>query len=293
MRRTRVRFSKDLGLRDAVLLGVGFIIGSGIFLFPILMAQKAGTYSLLAWVIGGIYTILTGLCFAENAARIPKAGGLYSYAHKELGNQIGFLAGWSFWIGYWLTISTETKALSLYSQFFLPGLTDIARLIISSTVVVLLTLINYRGVREGGESQDIFTVGKMIPLLVFVIVGVFLINPQNYYPLLPANVTLGPAVGSATILALWAYLGVEIITVPEEEIKDARRTVPRAILLSVFIVMGMYLAVSATALGLAPWAQRGFHMQWQETNSSRPSLITSIHDSKPRIELCFSSLFWQ
>lgn len=57
MRRTKVRFSKDLGLRDAVLLGVGFIIGSGIFLFPILMAQKAGTYPLLAWVIGGIYTI--------------------------------------------------------------------------------------------------------------------------------------------------------------------------------------------------------------------------------------------
>lgn len=254
MRRTRVRFSKDLGLRDSVLLGVGFIIGSGIFLFPILMAQLAGTYSLLAWVVGGIYTILTGLCFAENAARIPKAGGLYSYAHKELGNQIGFLAGWSFWIGYWLTISTETKALSLYSQFFLSGLSDFARLIIASAVVILLTLINYRGVREGGETQDIFTIGKIIPLLVFVIVGVFLIHPQNYYPLLPANATLGSAVGSATILALWAFLGVEIITVPEEEIKNAKRTVPRAILLSVFIVMGMYLAVSATALGLAPWS---------------------------------------
>ena len=121
-------------------------------------------------------------------------------------------------------------------------------------VVILLTLINYRGVREGGESQDIFTVVKIIPLLVFVIVGVFLINPQNYYPLLPANAVLGPAVGSATILALWAFLGVEIITVPEEEIKDAKRTVPRAILVSVFIVMGLYLAVSATALGLAPWS---------------------------------------
>jgi amino acid transporter len=180
MRRTRVRFSRELGLRDSVLLGVGLIIVAGIFLFPFLLAQQAGTYSLLAWVIGGIYTILTGLCFAENAARIPKAGGLYSYAHKELGNQIGFLAGWAFWIGYWLTISTETKALSLYSQFFLPELSDSVRLIIASAVVILLTLINYRGVREGSESQDIFTIGKIIPLLVFVIVGIFLIRPQNY-----------------------------------------------------------------------------------------------------------------
>ncbi len=253
MRRTRTRFSKALGLRDSVLLGVGFIIGSGIFLFPILMAQQAGTYSLVAWLVGGIYTILTGLCFAENASRIPKAGGLYSYAHQELGNLFGFLTGWSFWTGYWLTISTEMKALATYSSFFLPQFNDLARLTVATAIVILLTLINFRGVKEGGESQNIFTIGKILPLLIFIIVGIFLIHPQNYYPLLPANATLVPAVGSATILALWAYLGVEIITVPEEEIKDAKRTVPRAILLSVFIVMAVYLLVSATALGLAPW----------------------------------------
>ncbi len=255
MRRTRTRFSKDLGLRDSVLLGVGFIIGSGIFLFPITMASMAGTYSLLSWVIGGVFTIVTGFCFAENASRIPKAGGLYSYAHQELGNTIGFLAGWSFWIGYWLTISTETKALSLYSAFFLPSyFNDFSRLLIATAIVVVLTVINYRGVREGAESQGIFTIGKIIPLVIFIAVGVFLIHPQNYYPLLPANASLAPAVGSAIILALWAYLGVEIITVPDEEIKDARRTVPRAILISVLIVMAVYLAVSTTALGLAPWS---------------------------------------
>ena len=255
MRRIGTRFSKDLGLRDSVLLGVGFIIGSGIFLFPITMASMAGTYSLLSWVIGGVFTIVTGFCFAENASRIPKAGGLYSYAHQELGNTIGFLAGWSFWIGYWLTISTETKALSLYSAFLLPSyFNDLSRLLIATAIVVVLTAINYRGVREGAESQVIFTIGKIIPLLIFIAVGVFLIHPQNYYPLLPANASLAPAVGSAIILALWAYLGVEIITVPDEEIKDARRTVPRAILISVLIVMAVYLAVSVTTLGLAPWS---------------------------------------
>ncbi len=254
MRRIGTRFSKDLGPRDSVLLGVGFIIGSGIFLFPITMASMAGTYSLLSWVIGGVFTIVTGFCFAENASRIPKAGGLYSYAHQELGNTIGFLAGWSFWIGYWLTISTETKALSLYSAFFLPSyFNDLSRLLIATAIVVVLTVINYRGVREGAESQGIFTIGKIIPLVIFIAVGVFLIHPQNYYPLLPANTSLAPAVGSAIILALWAYLGVEIITVPDEEIKDARRTVPRAILISVLIVMTIYLAASVTALGLAPW----------------------------------------
>src|SRR5207245_9055146 len=95
MRRIGTRFSKDLCLRDSVLLGVGFIIGSGIFLFPITMASMAGTYSLLSWVIGGVFTIVTGFCFAENASRIPKAGGLYSYALDDMGMTICFLVCWS------------------------------------------------------------------------------------------------------------------------------------------------------------------------------------------------------
>src|SRR5205814_7528522 len=100
MRKSATKLPQDLGLLDSVLLGIGFIIGSGIFLFPILMAGKAGTFSLLSWVIGGVYTILTGLCFAENASRNPKAGGPYSFAHDSFGNLVGFMTGWTFWIGY-------------------------------------------------------------------------------------------------------------------------------------------------------------------------------------------------
>ena len=253
MRRLRTRFSKDLGLVDSVLLGIGFIIGSGIFLFPIMMAGKAGTFSLLSWVIAGIYSILTALCFAENAAKIPKAGGLYSYAHATFGNFIGFITGWAFWIGYWMTIAAEMIGISLYLKFFLPAFSDISRITISTAVGLILTFINYRGVKLGGETGDAFTIGKLIPLLVFVVVGIFLINYQNYYPLLPQNVELAPAIGSATIFALWAYLGVEIITVPEEEIKNAKRTVPKAIIIAVFTVMSVYLLVSGVALGLGRW----------------------------------------
>ena len=253
MRRLRTKFSKDLGLVDSVLLGIGFIIGSGIFLFPIIMAGKAGTFSLVSWIIAGFYSILTGLCFAENAAKIPKAGGLYSYAHESFGSAIGFITGWAFWIGYWITIATEMIGVSLYLKFFLPGFSDISRILISVLVGLILTFINYRGVKLGGRTEDGFTIGKLIPLLIFGLVGIFLINYQNYYPLLPPDTSLVPAIGSATIFALWAYLGVEIITVPEEEIKNAKKTVPRAIIISVFTVMGIYLLVSGVALGLGRW----------------------------------------
>jgi APA family basic amino acid/polyamine antiporter len=253
MRKIRTKFSKDLGLSDSVLLGIGFIIGSGIFLFPIVMAGVAGTYSLVSWVIAGVYSILTGLCFAENAHKMPKVGGLYAYAHQSFGNTVGFLTGWAFWTGYWMTISTETVATSLYLGFFLPQLPSLSRVLIATILAVILTLVNYRGVKSGGRTEDAFTLGKLIPLLMFAGVGLFLIMPKNYYPLLPPNASLFPAIGSATIFALWAYLGVEIITVPEEEIKDAKRTVPKAIIISVFMVMGIYLLVASVALGLGRW----------------------------------------
>lgn len=253
MRKVRTKFSRDLGLLDSVLLGIGFIIGSGIFLFPIIMAGVAGTYSLISWVIAGVYSILTGLCFAENAQKIPQVGGLYAYAHKSFGDAVGFLTGWAFWTGYWMTIATETIAASLYLKFFLPGLSDFSRILIATLLAVLFTLLNYRGVKSGGLTEDGFTIGKLVPLIIFAVVGFFLINSRNYYPLLPSNASVFPAIGSATIFALWAYLGVEIITVPEEEIKDAKKTVPRAIIISVFTVMGIYLLVASVALGLGRW----------------------------------------
>jgi APA family basic amino acid/polyamine antiporter len=253
LRKVQTRFTKDLSLFDSVLLGIGFIIGSGIFLFPILMASVAGTYSLVSWIIAGVYSIITGLCFAENAQKVPQVGGLYAYAHKSFGNGVGFLTGWSFWTGYWMTIATETVAASLYLRFFLPYLSNFQRILISTAIALLLTAVNYRGVKSGGRTEDVFTVGKMVPLIVFAIVGFSLLNFKNYYPLLPPKANLLPAIGSATVFALWAYLGVEIITVPGEEIHNAKKTVPRAIIISVFTVMAIYLLVAGTALGLGRW----------------------------------------
>lgn len=92
----RIRLIRGLSYFDSVMLGLGFLIGSGIFIMPLLMAKVAGTYSLVALLIAGIYSILTGMCFAEAAAKLPRAGGLYSYAHQAFGNFVGFISGWTF-----------------------------------------------------------------------------------------------------------------------------------------------------------------------------------------------------
>jgi amino acid transporter len=249
----KIRFLRGLSFFDSVMLGIGFIIGSGIFLMPLLAAKEAGTYSLVAWLIAGIYCIITSFCFAENAAKLPKAGGLYSYAHEAFGNFIGFITGWTFWLGYWITIATEQWALAWYLKFFLPQLTDFLRVLIAVATGIILTIINFRGVKVSGKVEGGFTIGKLLPLLLFGLVGLLFLNTQNFYPLLPAGKIALPAIGSATILVLWAFSGAEIITVPEEEIKNARKTVPKAIMISVFTVMAVYLLVSGVFLGISRW----------------------------------------
>jgi amino acid transporter len=250
----KIRIIKELGFFDCIMLGIGFIIGSGIFIMPLIAAETAGTYSLIAWIIGGIYAIFAGLSFAEAAAKVPKVGGLYSYAHQAYGDFAGFFAGWTFWIGYWLTIATEQWALGWYLRFFLPQFSDLIRVSIGVLTGLVLTYINFRGVKTGARLEDVFTIGKLAAIFLFIVVMIIFFKVTNLYPLAPSNTTnLFPAVGSATVLVLWAYLGVEIITVPEGEIKNAKKVVPKAIIISVLSVTVIYLLLSGSFLGAARW----------------------------------------
>ncbi|MCX6816187.1 MAG: amino acid permease [Candidatus Aenigmarchaeota archaeon] len=249
----KIRFVRNMGLFGSVMLGLGFIIGSGIFIMPLVAGKAAGTFSLISWVIAGIYCILAGLAFAECALKMPKAGGLYSYAHAAFGNFFGFLAGWTFWLGYTMTIATEQWAIGMYLHFFIPQLNDITRVIIAVTIGYILTYINFRGIKGASETEDVFTIGKLLPLLLFALVGLAFFNLSNLFPLLPQGTAPLTAIASGIIIVLWAYQGAEIITVPEEEIKNAKRTVPKAIIISVVTVMVLYLMISIAFLGSVHW----------------------------------------
>ena len=255
----RLRLARALGFWDAVFLGVGFIVGSGIFIMPVLAAQTAGSWSLFAWIAAGLYTILTGLCFAELAVRIPRAGGLYAYAHKELGTFLGFFTGYSFWLGYWITIAVEILALAWYLSFF-TGISFELRISIAVFIALLFTFINYRGVKWGGETEDFLTTGKLVPLGILILIGIPLFNPSAFAAGFQLNGVAQPSAQdvlpvffSSLILILWAYQGVEIITVPEEEIKHAKKTVPKAIMVSVVSVIVLYSLIALVVLGSVNW----------------------------------------
>lgn len=253
----KIRFIRALGLFDSVMLGIGFIVGSGIYIMPIVAASQAGFLSIFAWIIAGVISILTALCFAENAAIVPKAGGLYSYAHIAFGDFWGYLTGYTFWLGYWITIAVEMWAIAWYLGFFMPAVPLLERLLVGFLAGGIFTYINFRGIKQGGKTEDILSVSKILLLLVFVAVGLFFIKTGNLF-LPPVNQPV-PQLGtlglllSSTVLVLWAYQGVEIITVPEEEIKNAKKVVPRAIMISVFFVMALYLLVTFVSMGSVNW----------------------------------------
>ena len=250
----KIRTISELSLFDCVMLGIGFLLGSGIFIIPLVAAEAAGTYSLVAWAIGGIFAIFAGFSFAEAAAKVPKVGGLYSYAHRAYGDFAGFFTGWTFWIGYWLTIAAEQWALGWYLGFFLPQFSDLIRVSVGVITGLILTYINFRGVKSGARVEDIFTVGKLAAVVIFIVVMLIFFKVTNLYPLLPSNTTnVLPAVGSAMILVLWAFLGVEIITVPDGEVKNAKKVVPKAIIVSILSITVIYLLISTAFLGAGRW----------------------------------------
>jgi len=253
----KIRLIRGLGYLEAVMLGIGFIIGSGIFIMPLLAGREAGTISLISWIIGGVFSILTGLCFAELATKVPGAGGPYAYTHHAFGNTAGFMVGWIFWLYYWVTIAGETLAIAIYLEFLFPQFTYLLRILMASIVTVTLTVINIKGVKLGGRTEDIFTIGKMIPLIIFIVLGIFFVKFSNFQPYIPENKTVLSAIGSSTILILWAYLGAEIITVPQDEIKSAKKNIRRAIMVSILVTNSLYLLIAFVTLGVMSWTKYG------------------------------------
>lgn len=249
--KTKIRFIRGLGFFEAVSLGIGFLVGSGIFIIPLLAARESGPFSLISWIIGGIFSILTGLCFSELSVRLPKAGGPYTYSHEAFGDFIGLVAGWAFLLGYLTMIAAETAVLAIFFNIFFPDLMGrSSSIFLAFFFMILLNFLNYRGIKIEGETEDILTIGKIIPLALFIIGGVSLIDLSNFNFSLENKDLLLTALGPSMSLVLWSFLGAEIITVPEEEIKNAKKTVPKAIMASIFITNILYMLIAFVVIGI-------------------------------------------
>ena len=236
---------RSLGLVDSVAIGLGAIIGAGIFVVTGVAAGVAGPSLLAGLAIAAVAATANALSSAQLAAVYPVAGGTYEYGYRVLGWQYGFAAGWMFLAGKIASAGTVALGLAGYLGVFAPG---IPPRWIALGAVVAFTALNALGVRRSSQANVAIVVVSVGALLAFAIVGARSFDASNLRPFAPAG--WGGVLRSAALL-FFAYTGYARIATLGEEVRDPATTIPRAVVITIAIAVGLYFAVAAVAVGVA------------------------------------------
>ena len=241
---------RDIRKWDLVALVLNCIVGAGIFGLPARAFALAGVYSLVAYVVCAVAVVLIVLCFAEVGSRFRETGGLYLYARETFGPLVGFEIGWLSWLTRITAFAGLCNLFVDYFAFFLPAVASgMARALVITVAVFVLAGVNVAGVRVASAVGNVFTVGKLLPLLVLIGVGFVFINPQNYSA---GVVPSYSSFSSAVLLLVFAFSGFEMASIPAGEFKDPRRHLPFALLVGTAIVVVLYVALQAICIGTVP-----------------------------------------
>ncbi len=245
--------SRPLGLWTAIALVVGSMIGSGVFLLPATLAPF-GAASLLGWGVTLVGALLLALVYAWMAKDIPATGGAYAYARTAFGNGPGFLVAWSYWICNWTGNAALSVAFAGSLGAVVPAATATPIRAASCAIgaLVFCTAVNLAGIREAGRMQLLTTLLKLVPLVLFGLLGLAYINAGSYQPFNPSGQPLMQVTTAVAALTLWAFLGLEAATVPCASIRDPERTVPRATIIGVLVAGLATMLACTVVIGLLP-----------------------------------------
>ena len=235
---------------DLVAMVINGIVGAGIFGLPSKVYNLIGAYSLAAFLICALVVSLFVLCFAEVASRFSETGGPYLYAREAFGPAAGFQVGWLMWLTRLTAFAANCNLLASYAGHFWPAAgAGSGRAAVITAVVISLTTINVLGVRETAVATNLFTVGKLLPLLLFITAGLFFINPSSFTP--PAQLGHGDF-STSVLLLIYAFTGFEVATVPAGEVRNPRHDMPFALLLAIGVVAILYVLIQAVCIGTLP-----------------------------------------
>jgi len=257
-----VELKRTLNFFDATAIGIGAIIGAGIFVVLGIAVGYAGPAVVISMIIAGTVALFTAISFAELSSAIPKEGGTYQYAYEMINPFVAFISG-NMWL-FAQTVAGSAVCLGFASYliglFPHPAKITILTLQVSTVNIVAvlaalaLTTLNLRGIKQSARFNNILVVTKILILALFVIVGSFQVTTQNYSNFTP-NGFFGILQGAAFIF--FAYLGFGRIAALGEEVKNPKRTLPLAILLALGVSMLVYIATGLVATGLVTYKTLG------------------------------------
>ncbi len=241
---------RGIGRWDFTAVVINTIIGAGIFGLPAKVFAQIGSFSLFAFVLCGLIVGLIVLCYAEVGSRFSATGGPYLYAKEAFGPIVGFEVGWLYWIVRVSTFAANCNLLVTYLGFFVPGANQgLLRIAFISLVVLIIIVVNLIGIRESALMTNIFTVGKIVPLVIFVAVGLFYLQPANFnFAVIPDY----SGFSSAVLLLIYAFVGFEAAVVLSGETKNPEKNVPFGLLTALGTVALLYILIQTVSIGTLP-----------------------------------------
>jgi amino acid transporter len=250
-----VEFKQELSLFDVTNIVVGAVVGADIYIASAITAGLLGPFSLVVWIIAGIFATIIALVFAYCSYYVPKVGGPFAFVSEAFDDFFGFLTGWSMWVAEVISLPVFAIAFVRYLEYLVP-LSSPGEILVKGIFVFGLTSINIIGVKAAGRVNDVLTLVKLLPLLLLIGAGFAFLASEpaifiaNYQPFAPLGFA---ATGTALVLVFWAYVGFELGTLPAAEVKDPRTTIPKAIVTGMAIVALFYLATNFIVYGTVNW----------------------------------------
>jgi amino acid transporter len=241
---------RGIGRWDLLALTINGMVGAGIFGLPSRIYGLTGVWSVLAYLVCAALVTLITLCFAEVGSRFAETGGPYLYARVAFGSVIGFEVGWLVWLARVTAFAALCNLLLGYLSFFWPAAgSGLTRAVVITVVVIAMTTVNLIGVREAALVNNLFTIAKLTPLLLFIVAGLFFLSPETFTA--PAAPNYGDF-STAALLLIFAFSGFEMAVVPAGETRDPRRHVAFALLTATGVVALLYVLIQVVCIGTLP-----------------------------------------
>jgi amino acid transporter len=241
---------REIGVRSLTLAILNIIVGTGIFVLPALIAETLGAASIIAYIVCGVLISLIALCFAEAGSKVTATGGVYTYIEAAFGSFAGFLSNNIFWFGACIfSDAAVANGLADTLKLILPSLArdEAFRIIFFAVLFGAMAFINITSVKNGVRFIELATFGKLIPLILFVVVGIGSVSTKNLaWTSTPALTDIG----SASLLLFFAFIGMETPVTNGGEIKNPKRTLPLAIFFGILLVLILYIAIQLVTQGI-------------------------------------------
>jgi basic amino acid/polyamine antiporter, APA family len=266
--RKGVTLKKDLSAFDLTMLGIGAIIGTGIFVLTgVAASTHAGPALIISFILSGLACVFAALCYAEFASSVPVSGSAYTYSYATFGELIAWVLGWDLILEYGVASSAVASGWSGYFQGLLGGFgIHLPKALTSAynpadgtfidlpaiLIILFITFLLTQGIKKSAKFNTIMVIIKIAVVLLFIAVGVWYVEPSNWTPFMPFGFD-GVTTGAATVF--FAYIGFDAVSTAAEEVKNPKRDMPIGIIASLAVCTVLYIVVSAILTGIVPYTE--------------------------------------